>query len=211
MNSEKIFIKYDDIQLEADLFQKGSDSDFIILITHPHPQMGGNMHNNVVSSIFEYLIDKNVPAIRFNFRGVGRSTGMSTGGNKEREDVKAVIDFLEDEKQFKNILICGYSFGAAIGCSIVNYSSAIIGFIAISFPWDYMGEKYKEMSQTIKPKFFLQGNQDNIASFNNFYDHLENYEDPKEYTIIEGADHFYWGFEKEIAKNIFKIYKSLLE
>ena len=167
------------------------------------------MYNNVVTGVFDILIEDRIPSIRFNFRGVQNSTGNSTGGRKEIEDVKAVIDFLEREKNYLNILICGYSFGAAVGCSAVSHSEAVLGFIAISFPWDYMGKKFKNQSQTSKPKLFIQGDNDQIALFHKFKNHYGSYEHPKQYVIIEGADHFYWGYEKKVATHVLDFYNSI--
>lgn len=206
---EKIFIKCNEIKLEAEIFTSDSQNNPIVLISHPHPQMGGSMNNNVVSGIFNYLIKKKISSLRFNFRGVGKSTGSSSGGKTEIKDVKCTIEYLLKEKNYKKVLICGYSFGAAIGCSVVNDFDNVIGFIAISFPWDYMGRSFKRLSQTSKPKLFIQGDQDQIASFSKFKDHYRFYDEPKQYQIIKGADHFYWGYENKVANYVFEFYKPL--
>ncbi|MHA1659434.1 MAG: hypothetical protein ACTSUT_09950, partial [Promethearchaeota archaeon] len=98
----------------------------------------------------------------------------------------------------------------AIGCSAVNHSEKIIGYVAISFPWDSMGKKYKKLSQSDKPKLFIQGDKDNIAVYSNFYDHYKDYQYPKKYVVIKGADHFYVGYEKVIADKVYDFYMSLL-
>jgi alpha/beta superfamily hydrolase len=167
------------------------------------------MHNNVVSTIFNKLVQNDINCLRFNFRGVGRSTGTNFTEEGELRDVKTCIDFLINEKNHEKLVICGYSYGAAIGCSAINYSNKIICYIAISFPWDFMGSKYKELSQSNKPKLFIQGNQDKIADYSNFMDHFHYYLEPKEYKIIEGADHFYFGYEDKIANELLNFYKSI--
>jgi alpha/beta superfamily hydrolase len=65
------------------------------------------------------------------------------------------------------------------------------------------------MSQSNKPKLFIQGNKDTIANFANFDEHFDYYYEPKTYKIIDGADHFYWGYEDEVVSEILKFYKSL--
>ena len=196
---ENFFISHDDVNLEAEYYQSTSDNNLAIIICHPHPQFGGNFRNNVVSSIFQKLIKSDISSLRFNFRGVGRSTGSHSGGKGELSDVKACIDFLINDKHVEMILICGYSYGAAIGCSAVSHSEKVIGYVAISFPWDFMGPKYKKMSQTQKPKLFIQGDRDDVAHYANFKTHYDAYENPKEFIIIKGADHFYWGYEEQVA------------
>ena len=168
------------------------------------------MNNNVVSAVFNILESKDLSCLRFNFRGVGRSTGSHTSGRGELSDVKACIDYLIDNKNIQKIFMCGYSYGAAIGCSAVNYSEKIIGYAAISFPWDFMGSKYKKLSQSTKPKMFIQGDRDNIAYYDKFREHYSSYDEPKDYKIIQGADHFYWGHEKESAESVLAFYQSII-
>jgi len=207
---EKILIKNKEIKLEAEYFQsKTSSFKPIVLICHPHPQFGGNMYNNVVSAVFDLLKYNQISTLRFNFRGVGESTGSHSSGKGELSDVKACIDFLINEKGLKKIFICGYSYGAAIGCSAVNYSDNIFGYCAISFPWDYMGIKYKHLTQTEKPKLFIQGDRDDIANYSKFEQHFEYYLNPKKYVIIKGADHFYWGYEDQAAHALLDFYNSI--
>lgn len=206
----KILIKNKEIKLEAEYFQSvKSTLQPIVLICHPHPQFGGDMYNNVVSAVFILLKQNQISSLRFNFRGVGGSTGSHTSGKGEISDVKACIDFLVDKMDFKRILICGYSYGAAIGCSVVNYLDNIIGYCAISFPWDFMGIKYKQLTQTEKPKLFIQGDRDNIADYGKFQHHFDFYLNPKKYVIIKGADHFYWGYEDQAAHVLLDFYNSI--
>ncbi|MFW9940875.1 MAG: alpha/beta hydrolase [Candidatus Thorarchaeota archaeon] len=198
---EKLFIPNNEIKLEAELFKSKSGKEKpVLLICHPHPQFGGNMYNNVVSGVFNKLIANDLSCLRFNFRGVGGSAGSHSDGLGELSDVHACIDFLIKES-FERILICGYSYGAAIGCSAVNYSDKIVGFISISFPFGFMGI-YKKKAQTSKPKLFIQGNRDDVALFDQFQENFEFFLDPKNYKIIDGADHFYWGYEQQIAEEI---------
>ena len=169
------------------------------------------MHNNVVSGIYKALIRENISCLRFNFRAVGRSTGNHTEGSGEASDVRACVDFLLSIKKTKKVLLCGYSYGAAIGCSQVNYSDSIVGFCAISFPFDFMGVEYKKLSQSEKPKLFIQGNRDNIAMYDKFDSHFNFFYDPKLSVIMNGADHFYGGYESKIADEVVKFYYSLFE
>ncbi len=206
----EIFISNNDVTLEAELFQsKLGTEDVLVLICHPHPQYGGNMFNNVVSGVFNKLVSNNFSCIRFNFRGVGRSTGSHSDGTGELSDVHACIDFLINERKCEKIFLCGYSYGAAIGCSAVEYSDKIVGYISISFPWDFMGSKYKELSQSSKPKLFIQGDKDNVAHFGNFHENFEYYLDPKKKKIIEGADHFYGNYEDQVANTVLEFLRNL--
>lgn len=209
---EKIFISDNDIKLEAELYLSSKlEVPIATLVCHPHPQYGGNMYNNVVSCIFNTFIQKSVSCLRFNFRGVGCSTGYHTNGHGELRDVKACIDFLVNEHNFEKVIIYGYSYGAAIGCSAIDYCKQIIGYCAISFPWDFMGSEYKSLSQSEKHKIFIQGNRDNIAPYKNFKKHYDYYLEPKRCRIINGADHFYLGFETKVADESYEFFLLLSE
>ncbi len=211
VEKEIIFIRNNEIELEAEYFQSKSNLNSpVVLICHPHPQYGGNMHNNVVSGVYNKLIKNAVPCLRFNFRGVGKSTGNHSGGIGELSDVKACIDFLINEKNHKSLIICGYSYGAAIGCSAVNHTDKIIGYMAISFPFDFVGTKYRNLSQSKKPKLFIQGNKDTVASYEKFEENYNFYNIPKRKEIINGADHFYWNYEEQVADEVFNFYNEFV-
>lgn len=211
VEKEIIFIKNNEIKLESEYYQSRTNKNKpVVLICHPHPQYGGNMNNNVVTGVFNNLVSNDISCLRFNFRGVGKSNGTFSGGTGELTDVKACIDFLINEENCESLIICGYSYGAVIGCSAINYSDKVISYISISFPWDFLGSKYKKLSQTIKPKLFLQGNQDSIARYEHFEENFNYYKNPKIRKIINGADHFYWGFEAQIADEILNFYNSLI-
>jgi len=202
VKTENLFILNNEIKLEAELFKPKLDESLLcVLITHPHPQYGGNMFNNVVSGIFYKLIERNISCLRFNFRSVGRSTGSFSNGTGELSDVHTCVDFLINEQKFKSILLCGYSYGAAIGCSSIEYSDSIIGYVSVSFPWDFMGTKYKDMSQSTKPKLFIQGSKDNVAMYEKFEENFGFYLEPKFKKIID-TDHFYGGYEVQVAEEV---------
>ncbi len=206
----EIFITNNDVTLEAELFQsKLGTEDVLVLICHPHPQYGGNMFNNVVTGVFNKLVKNKISCMRFNFRGVGRSTGSHSNGIGELSDVHACIDFVINERKFEKIFLCGYSYGAAIGCSAVGYSDKIVGYISISFPWDFMGSKYKELSQSSKPKLFIQGDKDSVANYGNFQENFDYYLDPKKKKIVEGADHFYGNYEEQVADIVLEFLRNL--
>ena len=72
-----------------------------------------------------------------------------------------------------------------------------------------MGDIFKKSSKTEKSKFFIQGDRDTLASYDRFQSHFNDYSEPKEYQIIKGADHFYWGYENELAELVLKFFKKL--
>src|SRR6056297_637331 len=85
-----------------------------VLICHPHPQFGGTMANNVVRSLYRHFKKKGFPSLRFNFRGVGSPSGSYSGGKGEMRDVMDAKNILIDTTGISQIVLIGYSFGAAV-------------------------------------------------------------------------------------------------
>ena len=102
-------------QLEVAVAAPISESRSAIgIICHPHPLFGGTMDNKVVTTLtktFQYL---GLHAVRFNFRGVGRSAGQFDQGNGELEDLLAVIDWMQQQHPSREIWLAGFSFGAYV-------------------------------------------------------------------------------------------------
>jgi alpha/beta superfamily hydrolase len=64
-----------------------------VVICHPHPQYGGDMHNSVVSMIVNGVTGAGAVAVTFNFRGVGESQGSFDNGAGEQDDVRAALAY----------------------------------------------------------------------------------------------------------------------
>jgi alpha/beta superfamily hydrolase len=105
------------ITLQAEMHSP-SEPRLAVVIAHPQPQFGGDMHNNVVSALFRCAPTLGVAALRFNFRGVGSSTGDHEGGPGERDDLRAALDHLAAEASSLPLAITGYSFGAEVALTV---------------------------------------------------------------------------------------------
>jgi alpha/beta superfamily hydrolase len=102
------------------------------VVCHPHPLYGGDMHNNVVDALVRALSGAGVAAIRFDFRGVGRSGGEHGEGETERLDVVAAIDAATPLAGDGPVLLAGYSFGAAVALSVAD--PRLEGWFAVAPP-----------------------------------------------------------------------------
>ncbi len=68
----------------------GADGSRVAVVCHPHPVYGGTMTNKVVHMLAKSFNERGVPALRFNFRGVGASAGAYDEGEGETQDALAV-------------------------------------------------------------------------------------------------------------------------
>jgi alpha/beta superfamily hydrolase len=101
-----------------------------VVVAHPQPQFGGDMHSIVVSALFASGPPMGVAVLRFNFRGVGGSTGTSGNGPAERDDLRAALDYCATESPALPLAIAGYSFGAEIALTVDHPRS--LGWFVVS-------------------------------------------------------------------------------
>ncbi|MEM7287106.1 MAG: alpha/beta hydrolase, partial [Actinomycetota bacterium] len=84
-----------------------------VVITHPHPTYGGSMHTPVPAALFQRAQELGLTALRFNFRGVGASSGTHDEGRAERRDVEAAVAHVASLTEAP-LLLTGWSFGADV-------------------------------------------------------------------------------------------------
>jgi hypothetical protein len=107
----------------------------VALLLHPHPDHGGNMNNKVVYALFHSFVRHGFSALRFNFRGVGRSQGSYDRGEGELTDAAAALDWLQTyNPNASSCWIAGYSFGAWIGMQLLMRRPEINRFISVAPP-----------------------------------------------------------------------------
>src|SRR5579875_1176116 len=95
----------------------------VLVVCHPHPLYGGSMDNNVVDALCDAALQEGLAALRFNFRGVGRSTGSYDNGEGEQEDVLAAVQAAGDRLSGAAIGLAGYSFGASVAARVAGRSA----------------------------------------------------------------------------------------
>jgi len=83
----------------------------VAVIAHPHPLHGGTMTNKVVQTLARAFVLAGWTAVRFNFRGVGRSEGVYDEGQGELQDLLAVVQAQAPEGP---LCLAGFSFGAFV-------------------------------------------------------------------------------------------------
>src|SRR5262249_32731716 len=90
-----------------------------VVICHPHPLYGGDMDNPVVVRFAEVCRELGLATLRFNFRGVGASTGAYGHGRDERHDLAAAVAHLASLLGPGAPLgLAGYSFGATVAADL---------------------------------------------------------------------------------------------
>jgi alpha/beta superfamily hydrolase len=83
----------------------------VAVIAHPHPLHGGTLTNKVVQTLARACVLAGLSAVRFNFRGVGQSTGVYDEGRGELDDLLAVV---QAQAASGPLVLAGFSFGAFV-------------------------------------------------------------------------------------------------
>ena len=89
----------------------GQSPKGVAIIAHPHPLFAGTMDNKVVQTLARAFVQCGYTAVRFNFRGVGASTGEYDAGKGELQDLLGVVRQVAPEGP---IALAGFSFGAFV-------------------------------------------------------------------------------------------------
>jgi hypothetical protein len=177
-----------------------------VVLCHPHPLRGGDMNNNVVLAIYEGLARLSVACLRFNFRGVRGSEGEFAQGVGEREDAKAALSFLETREGVdgSRLGLCGYSFGTTVAFPVAAEDERVRAVVGISPLHAELLRGYA------KPKFLIWGTHDQFIAGGELTRVMDKLPEPKERVIIPGADHFWWGYEKELADRVASYFAGVL-
>ena len=166
-----------------------SQPALVALICHPHPLSGGNMHNKVVFHIAKTLQQQNIPALRFNFRGVGHSSGIYDEGRGELDDTRFALEFLSRRYPSIPALIAGFSFGSWVGLRVGATDDRVQALIGLGTPARMFDNN--TLQGCHKPKLLIHGTLDQQAPYELIQTWFERLPAPKRLATIENADHFF--------------------
>ncbi|MFV0388705.1 MAG: alpha/beta hydrolase [Pyrinomonadaceae bacterium] len=158
-----LFIKTAHGRLEAVLKKPLEEPRGLALVCHPHPLGGGTMHNKVVFRAAAGLVDAGLATLRFNFRGVGASTGKHDDGIGEKQDVLDALNYITQQYPALGVTFAGFSFGSRFGLEAVINNQRISRFISIGTPVDKYHD-YDFLLELRKPILFIHGDQDEFGS-----------------------------------------------
>lgn len=193
--------------LEAILKENENTSlEAAAILCHPHPQFGGSMHNKVVFNAARALSSLGIPVLRFNFRGVGRSTGNYDNGIGEREDVITAIQWLKERYPDNKIYLGGFSFGAWVSWSVGVQIPDVKALIGLGMPVNMY--QFSEMLDCDKSKLVVQGELDEYGLLHSVQSWYDSLLPPKQLSVINGADHFFTDHLDEMQNAITAFMRS---
>ena len=190
-------------QLEAILKEpRGGESKGVALVLHPHPLGGGTMHNKVVFRAAAALNDTGLTVLRINFRGVGQSTGEHDEGHGEQDDVRTGLDYLSQHYPDQRLLLCGFSFGAAVGLKVGIEDPRVRYLIGIGTPLKKYDFSFIESCR--KPLLLVHGEHDEFGDVERLRKLVAELEQtvPVKLVVIPGAGHFFDDQLDELKREI---------
>ena len=171
-----------------------------VVLAHPLPAGGGTMHNKVVYQVAKSLCRTRAAVLRFNFRGVGASDGAFDQGPGEMADFRAALDVVAARYPGVEVWAAGFSFGAWVAMTVGANDDRVSALIGIAPPIGLYD--FSAVAGSLKPKFFIQGNRDELCPYRETTKFYAQAPDPKELVVIDGADHLFDGKTFELGEAV---------
>src|SRR5262249_18028074 len=176
------------------------------VVCHPHPLYGGTMHNKVVFRIAQVLGEWGMPVLRFNFRGVGRSTGHFDEGRGEAVDVRAALEVLAGRFPGLPLCLAGFSFGAWVGLPVGCADARVRQLLGAGVPVALLGTD--ALAGCAKPKLVVQGEADQYGPLETLRAWYARLSEPKTLAVVSGADHFFTEHQAELRDAMRAYFRS---
>lgn len=163
----------------------------VAVFGHPHPLHGGTMHTKALYQAAKAMPRIGVAALRFNFRGVGRSAGTFDSGPGEKDDFRAALSFVEQRFADLPVWAAGMSFGSWVAMTVGAEDPRVSLLLAIAPPVDRYD--FEVLKTCTLPKFIVHGDTDELISIKEIRKFYAQIPEPKELVTIEDANHLFEG------------------
>ncbi len=166
------------------------------VLCHPQPA-SSDMTDPLLVALARELARNGILALRFNFRGVGRSEGEQTDGRFEPLDVAGAVEYVLQQRETNRDKLCliGHAFGAFMALTYAPYDPRVRTVVAISLPLFRVGRGFAAKFE--RPKLFVTGEFDEVCPRHKLEPFVASLPGPKGLKIITGARHLMRGYESE--------------
>lgn len=177
------------------------------VLLHPHAIFRGSMDTWLLSRVADRLAEDGWTVLRFNFRGVGASEGISGDGTGELHDVVGALAFLDKiaglasaEEPPYRVAVVGWSFGALVGLLLAEHQVRVTDWVGIGPPT----RRLNAIMMVDPPYRALPGWPARRCVIVGEFDELYPPRsvavlDPDVVHIMPGADHFMADRDDEVA------------
>jgi alpha/beta superfamily hydrolase len=178
------------------------DPRHFAVVCHPHPLFGGTLDNKVVYTLARAFEELGAPAIRFNFRGVGASTGEYDEGVGETEDALAVIEYGRVRWPNAELWLAGFSFGGAVAICAARLAQAkrLVAVSPAVMRLDRL-DVSAELTRSC-PWLIVQGDADEVLDAKVVLDWAAKVSPEPVVNVLAGASHFFHGRLNELRNDV---------
>jgi uncharacterized protein len=169
------------------------------VVCHPHPLYGGTLDNKVVYTLARAFVELGVPAIRFNFRGVGGSTGGYDEGRGETEDVLAAVAYGRQRWPGASLWLAGFSFGGAVA---LRAAAQALPEQLIAVAPGITRVDMEGVGSPPCPWLVVQGDADDVIEPAAVLDWVGRQVTPPTVHVLPGGGHFFHGRLHELRQVI---------
>lgn len=195
------------ISLEAKILDQGTSAGLIMC--HPHPLFSGTMDNKVVTTAIRAARDVGLNTLRFNFRGVGNSTGQHDNGQGEQEDVATAVRYARDTLGWEKIILAGFSFGAGVAClHACDHPEGLAGLFLIA-PAVHHFDAPSVLPFKFETWVFM-GDEDEVVPFDEVENWTELVVPQPHWYVFANAGHFFHGRLTDLRSTLSTILKEEL-
>ncbi len=162
------------------------------VVCHPHPLFGGALSNKVTYTVASCALNAGMYALRFNFRGVGKSAGAHDEGRGETDDTVAVVEWMRKLLPDAELMLAGFSFGAFVSLqAAARVRPSLQVSVALPFGKYFAGAPRPPRPPC--PWLVVHGRDDDLVSYADTQAELSNYDPPPEIASFDGVGHFFHG------------------
>ncbi len=171
--------------IEVHAYDPGEKRRGIALVAHPHPLFGGTMENKVVQTLAKSFLELGYLAVRFNFRGVGKSEGIHDSGGGETSDALFLLEYLESREGPLPLVLAGFSFGGYVQAKVAAVKKP--EKLVLVAP----AVKKFEVPEVAGNPLLIHGEEDEVIPLQDLFDWAR----PQGHvvTVLPGTGHFFHG------------------
>jgi uncharacterized protein len=175
--------------------EAGAAVQAFAVVCHPHPLYGGTLDNKVVYTVARAFQQCGAPAIRFNYRGVGSSTGSYDEGSGETADTLAVIEYGRRRWPQAALWLGGFSFGGAVAVRAATVAAP--QRLVLAAPAVTRIDVSTEAAPAC-PWLVVQGDADDMVPAAQVLAWAHALQPAPQIALLPGAGHFFHGRINEL-------------
>lgn len=171
-------------------YHDGQSDKPLVVVCHPHPLHGGSMDNKVVHTLIKTFAELGLSTLRFNFRGVGQTSGQYDKGHGESEDLLTVCRWFRHRHPQRPLWLAGFSFGSYV--ALRAHQKAGAEQLCLVAPPVTLYD-FSTLPDVKIPWMVVQGGQDEVIDPDAVAGWLQS-RSPRPYVVwFKEAGHFFHG------------------